>query len=130
MTTSAIVVATKPTPSGPPHPPPVHHHARLGERERTEGAHRKQGDQPIRDAAEDDEENRRQGRQDHDADRMDETAAAGHERMRQKIIVGNHAAESREPGKARVRRQRQNREHARNGDVVERTPADDCPQQL
>ena len=110
--------------------PPVADHAGLREREGEKRADREQRNQPIGDAAENDEQERRQAGQDVDPERVHEPAAAGREDPRQEAVLGDQPAEPREVGEAGVGRQREDHQDRADGDVVERSGADDGRDQL
>ena len=94
QTAPAALIAIDFRACAPPSAPPVHDHPRLRERERQERPDREQRDQMIGDAAEGDQESRREHRQDEDALRVDEPAASVGEPAR----AENRPARS--PGKA------------------------------
>ena len=85
----------------------------------SERADREERNEPIGDAAERDEQRAREHGEDDDALRVHEAPAANRERIGEEAVLGEHAAEARKVGEARVRREREHRHHRSDGDVVE-----------
>ncbi len=104
---------------------PVHHHARLREREREKRADGEQRDQPIGDAAKDDQQERSEAYQRNDAVGVKQAAAADLEHVRQVVVHRDGARKTGEVGVRRVRREREHREDRADGEVVEPAAAHD-----
>ena len=109
---------------------PVLHHPGLRQREREERADREEGDEPIGDAAEDDEQDAREEREHDDAVREDEPPAAHREGVGEEAVEREDAAEAREVGEAGVRGEREHGDDRGDRDVVEGAAPDHRAGQL
>ena len=106
-------------------PLPVHHHARLGEREGEEGADGEERDEAIGDAAEDDQQECGEADQRNDAVGVEQAAPADLEDVRQIVVHRDGARETREVGVRGICREREHCEDRADGDVVEPAAAHD-----
>src|SRR5690242_7227536 len=97
---------------------PVHDHAELRKRKSQKSSHGVKGNQFVRDAIEEDQQEKSEKREDHDAVGVNEAAATVAEGVRQIIVLGDGAAEAGKIGKRGVRGKRKNKKNAGNGDVV------------
>ncbi len=82
--------------------PPVNDHAELRKRESQESSHGVEGDQPVCDATEHNQQEASEERKNHDAVGVDQAAAAIAEGVWQIIVLGNGAAEARKIGERGV----------------------------
>src|SRR6266702_3425479 len=98
--------------------PPVHDHAELRERESQKSSHGVERDQLVRDAIEEQQQETGQQRKNDDAVSVDQAASAVSEGVRQIVVLGNGAAESREIGERGVCRKRKNEKNRSDGEVI------------
>src|SRR6266705_1155554 len=98
--------------------PPVHDHAELRERESQKSSHGVERDQFVRDAIEEEQQETRQQCKNDDAVGVDQATAAVSEGVRQIVVLGNRAAESREIGERGVCRKRKNEKNRSDGEVI------------
>ena len=98
---------------------PVHHHAGLREREGHERADGKERDQPVGDAAEDDEQQRGERDQHINSPGVEQPPAAQQKDVGHVVVEGDGAGEARKISKRGVGRERQHQQHRADGEVVE-----------
>src|SRR5579883_2305984 len=104
---------------------PVNHHSGLGKGEGEKRSDGEQGNQTIRDAAEDDEQQTGKARQHVDGLGVNQTAAAQAESEGKIAVPGDNAAELRKPGEGGVGRKHQHRQDRPDGDVIKPAAASD-----
>src|SRR3954451_16903074 len=86
------------------HPPPMNGHSRLGQRESQKSADRKERNEMVGNAIENEEQRAGAGGEIKDADGEDEATAGNGERPRQEAAFGDGPAETRKSDKACVGR--------------------------
>ncbi len=101
------------------------HHARLAQGEGQEGPYGEEGDQPVGDAAEQDQQQAAGERQGRDADREHEPAVSHGEGAGQEAVGGEQPAEPGEGHETGVGRKAEDRKQAGHRHVVEGTATDD-----
>ena len=104
--------------------PPVDDHAGLRQRERDEDADHVERQQQLRVAAEPDDQDRREDRQDEDAVREGEPVALVHELPRQVAVARDDRRQPREVGVRRVRRQHEDQHRRGLQQVVDDAAAE------
>ena len=109
---------------------PVDHHAGLRHGEGHECTDGEEGYQPIGDPFEDDEQQSGRCAEVEDTHREHEAPADNRERGGKETVLGNNSAHPRKIGKAGVRRERQNAQHAPDRQIVEPAVADDSAGEL
>src|SRR6266702_1742223 len=97
---------------------PMHDHAELRERESQKSSHGVERDQFVRDAIEEEQQETRQQCKNDDAVGVDQATAAVSEGVRQIVVLGNGAAESREIGERGVCRKRKNEKYRGDREVM------------
>ena len=96
----------------------MYDHPGLRQGERQKHANGKQGDQPVRVAAEDDDEDARGNRQQDDAVGEDQAVAKAGKLARQESVLRQDSRQAGKAGKARVCRNRQDQHRADLDQVI------------
>src|SRR5580692_8878644 len=107
----------------------MRNHTALGKREGKEGADGVEGDEPVRDAAEYGEQERRQERERIDALRINQAAATDGKRVRKIAVLRNRPAEARKISERGVRGETKNEDDGRDSGPVKPSAARDCAEQ-
>src|SRR5262245_33344288 len=105
-------------------------HSCLRKREGEKGSDRKERDQVICDAAENNQQSRGQERQRINPLRINQSSPARGEDSRQKAVLRNDPAKAREVGEACVCRKRKHRENRSDTQVVKEALADNRRDEL